>query len=112
MTTLSGRRPLWKRRPRGPGRGHLRGVLPPPCRLVRTTSVTLTRQVGDTAAGFRQTVLQPGLPENSNTESMRPDAHLVIIGDIQTIIGVVFSDGHATNQTGGDGNHGDIIVNA
>ena len=43
---------------------------------------------------------------------MRPEAHLVIIGDIQTITWVVFSDGHATNQTGGDGSHGDIIVNA
>ena len=62
--------------------------------------------------GFVKTVLQPGLPKNSNTEPMRPDAHLVIIGDIQTITRVVFSDGHATNQTGGDGSHGDIIVNA
>ena len=61
---------------------------------------------------FVKTVLQPGLPKNSNTEPMRLDAHLVIIGDIQTITGVVFSDGHATNQTGGDGSHGDIIVNA
>ena len=61
---------------------------------------------------FVKTVLQPGLSKNSNTEPMRPDAHLVIIGDIQTMTGVVFSDGHAANQTGGDGSHGDIIVNA